>query len=258
MKVGEIMDSYLIEEHSGCLTFMINRPTYRNAINYEIMEGLEKFLHLGLHSDIKALIITGAGDQAFCSGGDLSIFHQLKMEDEAYQMLSKMASILYRLFVFPKPTLAILNGPTVGGGCELATACDFRIGRKGMKAGFIQGKLAITTGWGGGTMLIEKLGVSNALKLLMTAKLFSDEQLEIFGFLDKLYEGEPIENGIQFLENMLTLETDVLSAYKNILIKKWEEGNIKQRIEEEVRGCAKLWETDAHHQKVASFLEKKR
>ncbi|MHC0037277.1 enoyl-CoA hydratase/isomerase family protein [Pseudoneobacillus sp. C159] len=251
------MEPYLIEEYNECLTFTINRPKYRNAINYEVMEGLDKFLHLGLHSNIKALIVTGAGEKAFCSGGDLSVFHQLISEDEAFQMLSKMSSILYRLLIFPKPTIAILNGSAVGGGCELASACDFRIGKKGMKAGFIQGKLAITTGWGGGSMLLEKLEASKALKLLMSANIFEDKQLLSFGFLDGLYDdGTPLENGVKFLEDMLTLEADVLTSYKNILIKKWEATNIKARMSDEVRNCAKLWETDVHHQKVASFLEK--
>lgn len=252
------MNAYLIEEKTGYLLFTVNREDVRNAINYDVMDGLEKFLDMGKDKAYKALVITGAGESAFCSGGDLSAFHQLKTEDESYQMLSKMSSILYRLLIYPKPTVAILNGSAVGGGCELATACDFRIGRKGLKAGFIQGKLAITTGWGGGSILLEKLGTANALKLLMTADLYESEQLLALGYIHELYEGDQQQACDIYIGKMLKLETDVLVAYKKMVVSKWEETNLQKRIQEEVRSCAKLWQSEAHHQQVASFLKDKK
>jgi enoyl-CoA hydratase len=252
------MKSYLIDEKAGYLLFTINREDVRNAINYDVMAGLEKVLDMGKDRKYKALVISGAGESAFCSGGDLSAFHQLITEEESYQMLSKMSTILYRLLIYPKPTIAILNGSAVGGGCELATACDFRIGRRGIRAGFIQGKLAITTGWGGGSMLLEKLGTANALKLLMTADLYEAEQLLSLGYLQELYEGDRQQACDVYIEKMLKLETDVLSAYKKMLVNKWEETNLQKRIEEEVRSCAKLWQSEAHHQQVASFLKDKK
>jgi enoyl-CoA hydratase len=252
------MKSYLIEEKTGYLLFTINRADVRNAINYDVMAGLERLLEMGIDKKYKALVITGAGESAFCSGGDLAAFHQLKTEEESYQMLSKMSTILYQLLIYPKPTVAVLNGSAVGGGCELATACDFRIGRKGIKAGFIQGKLAITTGWGGGSMLLEKLGTANALKLLMTAELYDSEQLLSLGYLQELYDGDRQEACELYIEKMLKSETDVLSAYKKLVVSKWEETNLQKRIEDEVRNCAKLWQSEAHHQQVVSFLQKKK
>jgi enoyl-CoA hydratase len=251
------MNPYLIEDDKDILRFTINRPERRNAIDFDIMDGLEKVLEIGENKAYKALVISGAGNSAFCSGGDLSVFHQLRTEEEAYKMLSKMASILYKLLTFPKPTVAIINGSAVGGGCELATACDFRLARKGIKAGFIQGKLAITTGWGGGSMLLEKLSPVNAMKLLMTAEVYEAEQLKDLGFIHDVYEINDREACHLFLEKMLKLEVDVLSAYKKIQINKWLQTNLQQRIQEEVRSCAKLWESEAHHLQVDRFLSKK-
>jgi enoyl-CoA hydratase/carnithine racemase len=221
------------------------------------MAGLEHALELAHEKEVKAFAIMGAGDQAFCSGGDLSAFHLLKTEKEAYGMLSRMAGILYRLLALPKPTIAILNGTAVGGGCEIASACDFRIGREGMKAGFVQANLAITTGWGGGTILLEKLQYDIALKMLVDAKLHTAEDLKKLGFLHDIYTGDPVEACLSFLKDSLQKEGSVLSAYKALLNKKWEQLSIKERMEEEAAGCAVLWEADTHHQKVDEFMKQK-
>jgi enoyl-CoA hydratase len=253
------MMSYLIEERDGgYLLFTINRSEKRNAINYEIMKGLKNALELAMSPNIKALVITGSGDQAFCSGGDLSEFHLLETQIEAYPMLKEMSQILYRLLTLPKPTIALMNGPAVGGGCELAIACDFRLAKNGVKAGFVQGKQAITTGWGGGTILAEKLPQSATLKLLMEGEVQTAEHLRAVGFLDEFYDGDPMRACETFLNKMLTLETNVLSAYKNMYIRKYEQSKLLERIEEEVLSCSFLWESEAHHQHVSNFLKNKK
>lgn len=251
------MKPYLLEHHpDGTLVFTINRPDKRNAISYEVMDGLKEALKVSSEGSNKVLVITGAGDRAFCSGGDLSVFHKLKTEEEAYRMLSRMSEILLKLFFHPKPTVALLNGTAVGGGCELASACDYRIASEHAKAGFIQGTLAITTGWGGGTFLSEKLSQPNAMKMLMEATLYDAEQLKGLGFIQAIIEGDPLEGCNFFLENMLMLELEVLMAYKSIYIQKWGNLDIEERVNEEVHKCAVLWEGEAHHRQVLKFLNK--
>ena len=236
----------------GELWFTINRPEKRNAVNFEVMEGFERVIEMAEKTRPKALMITGSGDQAFCSGGDLSVFHNLYTEEEAYSMLSKMAGILSRLLLLPIPTVAVLNGVALGGGCEIAAACDFRMVHKRAKAGFIQGNLGITTGWGGGNMLLEKLSVQQAMKLLAGAKIHSASELLDIGFADAVYD----ENLSEMVENILEKEAGVLSAYKQMLIHKWSAASLPYRIEMEVQNCARLWATEEHHQKVRGFLKK--
>jgi enoyl-CoA hydratase/carnithine racemase len=231
----------------GYLLFTIERNEKRNAINYEVMQGLKEAIEIANDSNIKALVITGCGDRAFSSGGDLTVFHSLNTSEEAFAMLSKMSAILYSLLTLPKPTLALLNGTAIGGGCEIAAACDFRIGQKGIKAGFVQGKQAITTGWGGGTILAEKLTAANAMKLLMEAEIQPAERLLADGFIDDLFDCSPIEACENFLKNILSNDLSVLQSYKNIWIRKWIKSKLKERMEEEVRACAALWEGEAHH-----------
>lgn len=251
------MKPYLLDVHNdGLLVFTINRPEKRNAISYEVMDGLEEALAVSAEDRIKALVITGAGDKSFCSGGDLSSFHQLKTEEEAFGMLNRMSELLVRLFFLPKPTIAVLNGIAVGGGCELATACDFRIAREEVKAGFIQGTLSITTGWGGGTFLSEKLNSAIAMKMLMEARLYSSDELKEMGFFQSIFTGEPLESCRSFLNKMLVLDGEVLKAYKKMFIKKWIEAGVEERVKQEVRNCAVLWQGEAHHKQVEKFLKK--
>ena len=241
----------------GYLLFTITRSEKRNAINYEVMDGLAEAISLANDPAIKALVITGEGDRAFCSGGDLSVFHQLHTKEEAYKMLSKMSKILYKLLTIKKPTIALMNGSAVGGGCELAAACDFRLAREGIKAGFVQGKLAITTGWGGGTILAEKLPAGSSMKLLMEAEIQSAKYLSEIGFIDKIYSSNPLAACESYLEKLIAVELGVLEAYKMLWIRKWEESKLKERIEKEVSNCSVLWESEAHHKFVKDFISKK-
>jgi enoyl-CoA hydratase len=251
-------NAYNIEElPQEVLLFTINRPEKRNAINYDIMEGLEIVIEKMKNSTLKALIITGAEEKAFCSGGDLSVFHTLKTEEQAYGMLSKMSKILVDLMLLPKPTIALLNGTAMGGGCELATACDFRIAKAGIKAGFVQGAQAITTGWGAGTILFEKMNPANAMKLLMEARLEDTKTLVEYGFIHEVFEGDLLNNCLTYLKNVLAIDSGVLESYKTMLVRKWTAADIASRMEQEVRTCAKLWESDAHHTVVNNFLAKK-
>jgi enoyl-CoA hydratase/carnithine racemase len=239
--------SFSIEKRDkGYLLFTITRSEKRNAINYDVMQGLTEAVSLTNDPAIKALVITGEGNQAFCSGGDLSVFHQLQTKEEAYEMLSKM------------PTIALLNGTAVGGGCELAAACDFRLAREGIKAGFVQGRQAITTGWGGGTILSEKLPTARSMKLLMEAEIQSAEYLkEEVGFIDHIYSNHHITACESFLERLLAVDLKVLESYKMMWVLKWEENKLRERIEKEVRNCSVLWESESHHKYVQNFISKK-
>ncbi|MCA1029959.1 enoyl-CoA hydratase/isomerase family protein [Bacillus timonensis] len=255
------MSDYIIDiDQNGIVWFTINREDRRNAINYEIMKGLEEVLQETRNNNkYKALVISGAGEKSFCSGGDLSVFHQLKTESQAYSMLSRMAKILYDLFTLPKPTIANINGIAIGGGCEIATACDFRIASSNSKVGFVQGNLGITTGWGGATMLFEKLVYDKAMKLLLSAKIITaDEALEM-GFIHKIIPNLDIRDKCEeFVLSFVLSQGEVLKAYKEVAIHKFEANDTYSRMVQEVKSCSKLWETEAHHQAVEKFLSKKR
>ncbi|MFC7685520.1 enoyl-CoA hydratase/isomerase family protein [Ureibacillus sp. GCM10028918] len=250
--------AYKIESKEGIITFTIAREEKRNAVNDEVMEGLKKVItYIKEHKDVRFLVVTGSGEQAFCSGGDLSEFHRLKTEEQAYGMLSKMGNILYDLATLRVPTIALINGAAVGGGCEIATACDFRLVASHAKCGFIQGTLSITSGWGGGTYLFERgLRHDQALKMLIDSKKYDAKLLYEIGWAMRVFEGSKEQALEEFIADMRKIHPDVHQAYKEIELRKWQERNVYARVMEEIHLCAKLWESDAHNEAVNRFLNK--
>ncbi|KIL44778.1 enoyl-CoA hydratase/isomerase family protein [Jeotgalibacillus soli] len=248
--------AYRIERLDSVLLFCIDRPERRNAINIEVMDGLQKAIDNAREDHrIKVLMITGEGNQAFCSGGDLQVFHKLKTQQEAYSMLSKMGGILHDLATLPKMTVAFINGTAIGGGCEIAAACDFRISRPKAKLGFVQGDLSITTGWGGGTLLYERLLPNQALTILTTATVREAESFHDLGFIDYMCEGETYSEAIELLQPIILKNVHVLMAYKQMLIEKWKKSDLQHRMQLEIQECSMLWEKQDHHDAVDAFLQ---
>ena len=248
--------AFKITIEKNIATFMIDRPEMRNAINTEVVDGLESFLNqVENNLSISYVVITGAGDRAFCSGGDLAEYQNLQTAQESFPMLSRMAGLLHRVATLPMPVIALVNGTAVGGGCELATACDYRIVSEKAKVGFIQGTLAITTGWGGATLLFEKFSKQDQVfRLLSEAKVHSAAEMLEIGWATEVYSGNAEEGLEQFIENMLKVHPNVHRAYKTIAIRKWTADFIKDRMMGEAQQCSILWESDAHHDAVKRFL----
>jgi enoyl-CoA hydratase len=233
---------------------ILNRPEKRNAIDYDVIELFNEKLDMAeSRNDVKIVVITGAGNDAFCSGGDLSVFHRIHTKQDAKEMLLKMAKVLYKLFCFPKPTVAYLNGTAVGGGCEIATACDFRIAQKNTKLGFIQGKLGITTGWGGSTYLMERVNTQEALQLLMSADPFDAMEGIKKGFIQNIYERELFN---QWLSSYTNQPLGVLLAYKQRFLAHHDPEVLFKRVLDEIEDCSTLWETPEHHEAVERFINK--
>ena len=245
------------ERLDECLLVTLNRPEVRNAVNFEMMDQLADIIRLAREDNaVKALILTGKGEDAFCSGGDLGEFHQLRTYEEARYMLLKMSKVLTQLAFLPKPSFCFINGAAVGGGLELATACDFRFAKTGARLGFIQVRQAITTGWGGGSLLLEKLNSQKALEWLMCGRFIAAEEAIESHFIQASMETITKNEIMQKVHPYIHNENTAVMAYKEMLIRKWKHTGLSERIEEEVDRCAALWEKPAHMEAVNRFLSK--
>src|SRR6201985_2837507 len=155
-----------VEFDQGLAVLTIDRPHARNAISLDTMDQLEKPLDAA--EGAGALVITGAGDRAFVSGGDLKELSALRTEEEAGAIAWRMRSICDRIAGFPTPTIAALNGHALGGGAEVAVAADIRLASDDIKIGFNQVALEIMPAWGGAERRAALVGKSRALLLAGT------------------------------------------------------------------------------------------
>ena len=172
------MNKLITYEEKEYGTILLNRPEKRNAISVEMAKELSRILEEIKERPIKFLVIKSTGESVFCAGGDLTDFHGALSEEEAYQTLHTMKQVLFQIVTFPVPTISLLQGSALGGGCELATACDIRIAKENSKFGFVQSNLGILPGWGGGALLYEKVHPSFALQWLTEGKMYDTALLK--------------------------------------------------------------------------------
>jgi enoyl-CoA hydratase len=173
-----------LEVDQGLAVLTIDRAHVRNAISVETMEQLDSALDAA--EGAKALVIKGAGDRAFISGGDLKELSSIRTEEEAAAMAWRMRAVCDRLAGFPGPVIAVLNGHALGGGAEVAVAADIRLAADDIKIGFNQVALEIMPAWGGAERLAELVGKSRALLLAGTGAVLDAAEAERIGLVDRV------------------------------------------------------------------------
>jgi enoyl-CoA hydratase len=150
----------------------IARPEKRNALNNETLEALRDVFALP-PEDLAAALLTGRGEKAFAAGGDLRELQALDTAP-AIEAQSRIAcAALAAIRAFPVPVVAALNGDALGGGAELALACDVRVAASHARLAFLQGTLALPPAWGGGEDLLHAVGPARAIELLASSRMLS-------------------------------------------------------------------------------------
>ncbi|MGW1028956.1 enoyl-CoA hydratase/isomerase family protein [Streptomyces sp. NPDC002577] len=173
-----------LETDAGLAVITINRPHARNAIALDTMGELEHALDAA--AGARALVITGAGDRAFVSGGDLKELAALRTTEEAAAMAWRMRRICDRIAAFPAPVIAALNGHALGGGAEMAVAADIRVAADDIRIGFTQVNLAIMPAWGGAERLAALIGRGRALLLAGSGRILDAAAAERIGLVDEV------------------------------------------------------------------------
>lgn len=237
----------------------INRPDALNAVNLEVMDLLLQTLHIARddHS-IRAVVLKGAGNKCFISGGDLKEFAPLQSEEDARMMSLKMQEVLNLMEALPCWTIACINGDAYGGGCETMLAMDFRFSSKNANLGFTQTRFVLPCGWGGMTRLVETVGRAKALHWLATSRVVPAQEAMDAGLVHQLFEPEALVEEVQQQCNVLTQHPrHLILALKQAAQKAWTLPR-DQAIQEELAHFAACWAHDDHLHAVDKFLSRKR
>jgi enoyl-CoA hydratase len=223
-----------LELDDGLAIVTIDRPHARNAISLETMDQLDAALDGA--EGARALVIKGAGDKAFVSGGDLKELSAIRTEADAAAMAWRMRTVCDRIAGFGGPVLAALNGHALGGGAEVAVAADIRMAADDIKIGFNQVALEIMPAWGGAERLAVLVGKSQALLLAGTGAILSAADAERVGLVQRVVPRESFEDEWRAVARKLAAAP--VGAIKRVIA-----GTTK---DEAVAAFASLWVADAH------------
>jgi enoyl-CoA hydratase/carnithine racemase len=224
-----------LELEQGLAVITIDRPHTRNAISLATMDELEKAIDAA--AEARALVIRGAGDRTFVSGGDLKELSAIRTEAEATAMALRMRGICDQLANFPTPVIAALNGHALGGGSEIALAADIRVAADDIKIGFNQVTLAIMPAWGGAERLAALVGRGRALLLAASGRMLDAFEAQRVGLVDEVLPRAAFEDGWRSLAR--SLANRPAGEIKRVM-----SGTVS--AEDAARAFARLWVADEH------------
>ncbi|MFM7357230.1 MAG: enoyl-CoA hydratase/isomerase family protein [Sediminibacterium sp.] len=184
----------LSQLQNGIYSITINRPDKLNALNQDVLQALDVELdNIYANPEIRTVIITGSGPKAFVAGADISEFNQMNVE-QSKQMAKRGQDLFFRIERSPKPIVACVNGFALGGGCELAMSCHFRIASPNALFGQPEVNLGILPGYGGTQRLVQLIGKGRAMELLMSGQNIDANTALQYGMVNYVVPQEELLN----------------------------------------------------------------
>ncbi len=181
------------ELQNGTYIITINRPDKMNALNREVIEDLGKAMDEVYHKDeIMSAIITGAGEKAFVAGADITEFLALGKEGGSALAQRGRELVFDKIENCPKPVVAAVNGFSLGGGCELAMACHFRVASTNAKFGQPEVNLGLIPGYGGTQRMTQLIGKGKTMELMMTADMIGADEAKALGLVNHVVAPEEL------------------------------------------------------------------
>lgn len=240
------------------LTVVIDRAEKRNALSRAVLAEIGAvFAAHATDVSLRGAILTGAGERCFAAGGDLHELAALRTREQAAGMAADAKAALDAVREFPVPVVAALNGDALGGGAELAVACDFRVAVTGARIGFLQSRLAITPAWGGSIDLMDLVGRRRALRLMATAEMLTAQDACEGGLIDMV--AAPEETAVaaarRFLSPMSGRPAALLRSFKSFALAHRRHEPRPAMLDLETREFAEAWVSEDHWAAAASALK---
>jgi enoyl-CoA hydratase len=186
-----------LTQRNDCALLRLNRPEALNALSFGILKDISAAIDEASSWKVRGLIVTGAGDKAFCAGADIKELHGRSLiETKRGAELGQRAFAKIGLLGFP--SIAAINGFAFGGGLELALACTFRLATRNAKLGLPEIKLGLIPGYGGTQRLPRLIGEARALEMILLGRTVAAEEAERIGLVNRIIEGDPVEAALGF------------------------------------------------------------
>jgi methylglutaconyl-CoA hydratase len=244
--------------HNRVTTLTLNRPDKRNALSFQLLDELTQALDEVERSAAQVMILTGAG-KAFCAGMDLEELKTLTGKSHAENVADsrKMAQIFRRLYDFPKPTIAAVNGAAIAGGTGLATMCDFTLAVPEAKFGYTEVRIGFVPAIVS-SILVWQVGHKLARDLLLTGRIFDAAEAYRLGLVNELVEAEQLMNRAGELAMQLRENSPTSLRLTKKLINGFISAQLNVQIEKAIEENAGIRQTADFREGVNSFLEKRK
>jgi methylglutaconyl-CoA hydratase len=244
--------------HNRVTTLTLNRPDKRNALSFQLLDELTQALDEVERSTAQIMILTGAG-KAFCAGMDLEELKTLTGKSHAENVADsrKMAQIFRRLYDFPKPTIAAVNGAAIAGGTGLATMCDFTLAAPEAKFGYTEVRIGFVPAIVS-SILVWQVGYKLARDLLLTGRIFDAAEAYRLGLVNELVGAEQLMNRAGELAMQLMENSPTSLRLTKKLINGFISAQLDVQIEQAIEENAGIRQTADFREGVNSFLEKRK
>ncbi len=251
------MSLILLERRDAIAIVRLNRPEKLNALSRAVLEDLsDAFRQLERQSDLRAVILTGSGEVAFCAGTDINELPQLN-QNEAHAVSERGQAFCNQIENCPVPVIAAINGIAAGGGCELALACHLRIASTNAQFTLPETKLGMIPAYGGTQRLPREIGYGRALEMMFTGKVLSAEQAYQLGLINQVADPAGVLTAAESLaETISTLAPLAVRACLKAVTHGLELP-LKEGLALETELFASLFATEDMREGTRAFLEKR-
>jgi len=245
------------KEPSGIGVLTINRPKALNALNWDTLKDLGSFVENDLpKEELRVLIITGSGEKAFVAGADIA--QMSEMNSSEFKEYVDYAHKVYGIIEdSPCPSIAAINGYALGGGCELALACDIRIASEKAKMGFPEVKLGIFPGWGGSQRITRIMGNGKAKELIYTGEMVSAQEALRLGLVERVVPHEVVMKEAKELAESIAKRAPLAISAAKKAINTGSEMDLETALDLEKALIISCFDTDDRAEGMKAFLEKR-
>jgi enoyl-CoA hydratase len=257
MQASHMYSTILTQLEAGILLVTINRPDKLNALNQAVFQDLNLVLdEIETNASIRAAIITGSGGKAFVAGADITAFQGLDLT-AAKAMAQGGQDTFFRIENSRKPIIAAVNGFALGGGCELAMACHFRIASDNAKFGQPEVNLGLIPGYGGTQRLTQLIGKGRAIELLISAAMIDAPTALQYGLVNHVVSPDAlIPKATEILSTIQSKAPIAVSAC--IRLAQLAARGDQKGFQEEVDAFGVCFETEDMKEGTQAFIEKRK
>jgi enoyl-CoA hydratase len=255
--VSQSYETILLERRDRVAVITINRPEKRNALNIQTRaDGAAVLDELRADDSIRVVIITGAGDKAFIAGADIAEFAERTAINQREVMLER--SLFNAFDTFPKPIIAMINGYCLGGGCEVALACDLRIASEKASFGQPEINLGIIPGGGGTQRLTRLVGEGKAMELILTGEIIDARTALAIGLVNHVVPADQLEARTMEIAGRMAEKSPIALRLAKEAVKLASRSNMDEGLRREVDLFALCFSSEDKDEGVKAFLEKRK